>query len=313
MVLGKKGQKLPHVISDNVYAIIRHQVKVQAFLYLFLGPNELHLRYLGVHPAPSAPSKPSPPLSETDWYPANYPWHCVLELDPAARRTSSSKMASLLPHIIPIRRDAYFAPPDGPHRIRARLFDRVCQRMAPKAYGKPHGHGEGIPHQPPSTSPVPTSCTSKPKAPSTLLSKMQPSIRPSLAGPARRAAFHPSLREPTMQNMNIEHRFEDAGTQYHMDIFLISDRPLIFRYQFQETNRRPGKTSPTTTANTTTPPASAPRTNASSPPQNRSSPSWPTNSSNTSRKKPPAKKRKIALQNCFVFFVFFSVAHLSLR
>ena len=37
-----------------------------------------------------------------------------------------------------------------------------------------------------------------------------------------------------MQNMNIDHPFEDAGAQYRTDILLISDRPLIFRYQFQK-------------------------------------------------------------------------------
>ena len=37
-----------------------------------------------------------------------------------------------------------------------------------------------------------------------------------------------------MQNMNIEHPFEGDGATYRMDVFLISDRPLIFRYQFQK-------------------------------------------------------------------------------
>src|SRR5580698_2381725 len=30
----EKGQKLPHVISDNVYEQIRHQVKVSSYLFL---------------------------------------------------------------------------------------------------------------------------------------------------------------------------------------------------------------------------------------------------------------------------------------
>ncbi|MGN6368489.1 MAG: hypothetical protein ACTHN5_09530 [Phycisphaerae bacterium] len=37
-----------------------------------------------------------------------------------------------------------------------------------------------------------------------------------------------------MQNMNIEHNFEDAGTSYRMDILHVSDKPLVFRYQFQK-------------------------------------------------------------------------------
>src|SRR5580692_3835085 len=37
----EKGQKLPHVISDNVYAEICNQVKVSSFLFLRTDPNEL--------------------------------------------------------------------------------------------------------------------------------------------------------------------------------------------------------------------------------------------------------------------------------
>jgi hypothetical protein len=39
----EKGQKLPHVISDNVYAQINNQVKVSTFLFLKTDPNELLL------------------------------------------------------------------------------------------------------------------------------------------------------------------------------------------------------------------------------------------------------------------------------
>ena len=39
----KKGQRLPHVISDNVYDVIRHQVKVSTFLYLQSDPGEMLL------------------------------------------------------------------------------------------------------------------------------------------------------------------------------------------------------------------------------------------------------------------------------
>src|SRR5690348_15920435 len=37
----EKGQRLPHVITDNVYAQIRNQVKVSSFLFLRTDPNEL--------------------------------------------------------------------------------------------------------------------------------------------------------------------------------------------------------------------------------------------------------------------------------
>lgn len=39
----EKGQKLPHVISDNVYAQIDNQVKVSSFLFLKTDPNEMLL------------------------------------------------------------------------------------------------------------------------------------------------------------------------------------------------------------------------------------------------------------------------------
>src|SRR5688500_10249033 len=37
----EKGQRLPHVISDNVYETIRNQVKVSSYLFLRSDPNEL--------------------------------------------------------------------------------------------------------------------------------------------------------------------------------------------------------------------------------------------------------------------------------
>src|ERR1700722_20941679 len=39
----KKGQTIPHVISDNVYNAIRNQMKVSSFLFLKSDPNELLL------------------------------------------------------------------------------------------------------------------------------------------------------------------------------------------------------------------------------------------------------------------------------
>src|SRR6185437_4023359 len=39
----EKGQKLPHVISDNVYKQISNQVKVSSFLFLETDPDELLL------------------------------------------------------------------------------------------------------------------------------------------------------------------------------------------------------------------------------------------------------------------------------
>src|SRR5215204_5451321 len=39
----EKGQKLPHVITDNVYKEIANQVKISTFLFLKTDPNELLL------------------------------------------------------------------------------------------------------------------------------------------------------------------------------------------------------------------------------------------------------------------------------
>src|SRR5687767_13483870 len=75
-----KGQRLPHVISDNVYAAIRNQVKVSSYLFLKTDPNEL--LYLTDVPNLDRPWRAITALVDTDWYPASYPWHTVIELSP---------------------------------------------------------------------------------------------------------------------------------------------------------------------------------------------------------------------------------------
>jgi hypothetical protein len=102
----EKGQKLPHVISDNVYAQIQNQVKVSSYLFLRTDPNEL-LLMMDV-PNLSRPWRAMTALIDTDWYPASYPWHCVIELDPAAKRIEIKKGEPLC-RVIPVRRDTYFA------------------------------------------------------------------------------------------------------------------------------------------------------------------------------------------------------------
>ena len=52
-------------------------------------------------------------LVETDWYPASYPWHCVIELDPKAKRVTIEK-GEVLCRVVPVRRDTYFAQPMSP-------------------------------------------------------------------------------------------------------------------------------------------------------------------------------------------------------
>src|SRR5438093_3425427 len=80
----KKGQKLPHVISDNVFAQIRNQVKISSYLFLKTDPNEL--LYMTDVPNLSQPWRVISALVETDWYPASYPWHVVIELDPKEKK-----------------------------------------------------------------------------------------------------------------------------------------------------------------------------------------------------------------------------------
>lgn len=109
----QKGQKLPHVISDNVYAEIRNQVKVSSYLFLKTDANEL----LMMTDVPNQPSnrgwRTMSAVIDTDWYPASYPWHAVLELSEDAKRVTIEK-GEPIARVIPFRRDAYFAKQMSP-------------------------------------------------------------------------------------------------------------------------------------------------------------------------------------------------------
>ena len=107
----EKGQRLPHVISDNVYAQIRNQVKVSTFLFLKTDPNEL--LYMTNVPNLSRPWRAMTALVDTDWYPASYPWHCVIELSPAEKWVTIRKGEPLC-RVMPVRRDTYFATQMSP-------------------------------------------------------------------------------------------------------------------------------------------------------------------------------------------------------
>jgi len=135
----EKGQKLPHVISDNVYESIKHQVKVSTFLYLASDPNEILL--ITDVPNMKRPFRAISALVETDWYPANYPWHCVLELNPDAKRIVIKKGDPLC-RVIPVRRDTYFAKQMDPAEFDT-FFERGQRWL--KNHGRPHGHGEEAP------------------------------------------------------------------------------------------------------------------------------------------------------------------------
>jgi hypothetical protein len=102
----EKGQKLPHVISDNVYEQIKNQVKLSSYLFLKTDPNELLL--MADVPNLQRPFRPMTALVDTDWYPASYPWHTVIELDPSEKRIEIKK-GDVICRAMPIRRDTYFA------------------------------------------------------------------------------------------------------------------------------------------------------------------------------------------------------------
>jgi hypothetical protein len=104
----QKGQKIPHVITDNVYREINNQVKVSSFLFLQTDPNELLL--MTDIPNVHRPFWTMTALVDTDWYPASYPWHVVLELDRSQKRIAIKKGEALC-RVIPVRRDSYFARP----------------------------------------------------------------------------------------------------------------------------------------------------------------------------------------------------------
>jgi hypothetical protein len=125
-----KGQKLPHVISDNVYREISNQVKISTFLYLKTDPNELLL----ISEVPNLRRKwrAVSALIETDWYPASYPWHVVIELDRNEKRITISK-GEPLARIVPVRRDAYFAGQMAPAAFDE-FFERGQRWLA--AHGK---------------------------------------------------------------------------------------------------------------------------------------------------------------------------------
>ncbi|QOV89036.1 DUF6065 family protein [Humisphaera borealis] len=131
----QKGQKLPHVISDDVYAAINHQVKVSTFLFLKTDPNEILL--MTDIPNLQRPWRAMSALIETDWFPASYPWHTVLELDRSQKRIEIKKGDPIC-RIIPLRRDTHFAQQMSPAAFDE-FFERGQQWLT--AHGKPGDGG----------------------------------------------------------------------------------------------------------------------------------------------------------------------------
>ena len=122
----ERGQKLPHVISDNVYKQISNQVKISSYLFLQTDPNEMLL--MTDVPNLSRPWRPMSAIIETDWYPASYPWHVVIELDRSEKRITIKKGEPIC-RVIPLRRDTYFAGQMSPAQFD-QFFERGQQWLA---------------------------------------------------------------------------------------------------------------------------------------------------------------------------------------
>ncbi|MEO6436383.1 MAG: DUF6065 family protein [Tepidisphaeraceae bacterium] len=134
----EKGQRIPHVIGDNVYKQIANQVKISSFLFLQTDPNEMLL--MTDIPNIERPWRAMTALIETDWYPASYPWHAVIELDRDAKRVTIKKGEPLC-RLIPLRRDAYFARQMSPQSFDE-FFARGQRWLA--THGKfEHESGDG--------------------------------------------------------------------------------------------------------------------------------------------------------------------------
>jgi antitoxin (DNA-binding transcriptional repressor) of toxin-antitoxin stability system len=131
----QKGQKLPHAISDNVYPHICNQVKVSSYLYLQTDPNELIL-FTDV-PNMGRSWRVMSGLVDTDWYPASYPWHCVLELPRGEKKVKIAR-GEPIARIIPVRRDTYFAAPMTQQEF-GRFFERGQKWLATHGQLKEEG------------------------------------------------------------------------------------------------------------------------------------------------------------------------------
>jgi hypothetical protein len=133
----RKGQKLPHVITNNVWAQIRNQVKISSYLFLKTDANELLL--MTDIPNLKRPWRAMTALVDTDWYPASYPWHVVIELSEAEKRITIRKGDPIC-RVMPVRRDTYFAQEMSPTAFDE-FFARGQKWLA--THGKFEHEGQG--------------------------------------------------------------------------------------------------------------------------------------------------------------------------
>ena len=73
------------------------------------------------NPPRDRPWRPMTALVETDWYPASYPWHCVVELDPKAKRVTIAR-GEVLCRVVPVRRGHVLRPADVADGVRRLLL-----------------------------------------------------------------------------------------------------------------------------------------------------------------------------------------------
>lgn len=127
-----EDQILPHAISKSVYRQIANQVKVSTFLFVASDENEL--LYITDIPNMQRPFRALSALVDTDWYAASYPWHCVLELDPAEKQIRIAEGEPLC-RLFTVRRDQYFA-----REMTTVEFETFFQRG--QEWLRRHGKGE---------------------------------------------------------------------------------------------------------------------------------------------------------------------------
>jgi hypothetical protein len=132
----EENQVLPHVISREVYPEIQNQVKVSTFLFLWTDPNEL--LFMTDIPNRHRPWRAMQALVDTDWYPASYPWHTVLELDRSESRIEIAKGEPIC-RLFTVRRDTYFAREATVEQFQA-YFQRTQEWL--QRFGK--GQQEGM-------------------------------------------------------------------------------------------------------------------------------------------------------------------------
>ena len=128
-----ENQTLPHVITPEVAPKLRRQMKVSTFLYLATDPGEV-LLFTDIPHLPR-PFRVLPALVETDWYPASYAWHCVLEMDEDAERIVIERGEPLC-RIVPVKRDTFFAKEMDDDQFGA-FFDRGQAWLARHGKGEP--------------------------------------------------------------------------------------------------------------------------------------------------------------------------------